>query len=405
MSARARQQWPLRALGECGDFLSGGTPSRGRQDYWNGSIPWISAKSLKSFHVTDSEERVTEEGAKNGTRIVPAGTVLFVVRGMSLAKEFRIGVSARPVAFNQDLRALIPSPDIDARYLGHFLRSSEAVVLGLVDQASHGTTRLTSDRVEALGVPIPPLREQRRIAELLDRGEALRAKRRVALALLDDLESSTFVDLFGDPVRNERRWKRIPFGQILSSIDSGWSPTCLDRPAQAHEWGVLKLGSITSCEFDSSENKALPADLQPDPNIEVGVGDLLFSRKNTYNLVAACAFVRETRPRLMMSDLIFRLCLRSDAGVEPRFIQQLLVYPSKRREVQKLAGGSSESMPNISKSRLQGATVELPPLPLQQEFARRIAAVEKLKTAHRASLVQLDALFASLQHRAFRGEL
>jgi type I restriction enzyme S subunit len=106
-----------------------------------------------------------------------------------------------------------------------------------------------------------------------------------------------------------------------------------------------------------------------------------------------------------MSDLIFRLQLRPGAAVDSLFLQQLLIYPTKRKAVQKLAGGSAGSMPNISKGRLQGIDIELPPITLQQKFARRVAAVEKLKAAQRTSLAEIDALFASLQHRAFQGQL
>ena len=106
-----------------------------------------------------------------------------------------------------------------------------------------------------------------------------------------------------------------------------------------------------------------------------------------------------------MSDLIFRFRLRPNSDIEPSFLHQLLIYPTKRSEIQKLAGGTSGSMPNISKSNLQSILIEVPPVGLQQEFARRIIAVEKSRASHRASLAQLDALFSSLQHRAFRGEL
>jgi type I restriction enzyme S subunit len=192
---------------------------------------------------------------------------------------------------------------------------------------------------------------------------------------------------------------------LLANIDSGWSPNCLDRPVTGKEWGVLKLGAVTWCEYNAAENKALPPNVEPDAAIEVKRGDLLFTRKNTHELVAACALVRETPPRLLMSDLIFRLRMRPSAKVDTCFLHQLLIHPSKRREIQKLASGSAGSMPNISKARLQTATIELPPLSLQREFAHRVRAVEKLKAVQRASLAELDALFASLQHRAFRGEL
>lgn len=260
-------------------------------------------------------------------------------------------------------------------------------------------------RLKQLEVVFPPLAEQRRIAEVLDRAEALRAKRRAALAQLDELTQSLFLDLFCDPVINPKKWPRVEFSKLLANIDSGWSPICLDRPVKGDEWGILKLGAVTWCEYNAAENKALPSGVEPDTAIEVKRGDLLFARKNTYELVAACALVHETPPRLLMSDLIFRLRLQPDAKMDSTFLHQLLIYPTKRREIQKLAGGSSGSMPNISKARLQTTVIEVPPIELQREFARRITAVEKLKTAHRASLAELDALFASLQHRAFRGEL
>lgn len=297
-----------------------------------------------------------------------------------------------------------PKQLICSRFVQHAFKTRE-----ILDQvhASSGSTvgTYTISRANETRFRLPPLAEQRRIAEVLDRAEALRAKRRAALAQLDSLAQSIFLDLFGDPMVNAKSWKRVPLSDLLVNIDSGRSPVCLDRPAGVDEWGVLKLGAVTWCEYNANENKALPASEEPDPDLEVKPGDLLFTRKNTYELVAACALVRNTRPKLMMSDLIFRLRLRPEIALDSSFLQQLMIYPSKRREIQKLAGGSAGSMPNISKARLLTTEIEVPPITMQREFASRVEAVEKLKSAQGASLAELDALFASLQHRAFRGEL
>ena len=80
--------WTTRPLAACGKWLSGGTPSKQNPGFWGGDIPWISAKSIHDFYVSDSEDRVTVEGAANGARLVPKGTILMVVRGMSLAHDF-----------------------------------------------------------------------------------------------------------------------------------------------------------------------------------------------------------------------------------------------------------------------------------------------------------------------------
>ncbi len=254
-------------------------------------------------------------------------------------------------------------------------------------------------------IPLPPLSEQKRIAEILDRAEALRSKRRAALALLDELTQSIFLDMFGDPVTNPMGWKRVRFGTILDGIDSGWSPTCLDRPVEGNEWGVLKLGAVTWCEYNSLENKALPPGIEPRPELEVKRGDLLFTRKNTYELVAACALVLETPPKLMLPDLVFRFRFAAEAKVNSVFLQRLLTHPNKRHEIQRLAGGSSGSMPNISKARLQTAMIELPPIELQNQFAEIVEGIKVMERPSEKSTAELDQLFASLQHRAFRGEL
>lgn len=304
-----------------------------------------------------------------------------------------------------DILPVLPGPKLDRSYFAHFLLTPDMVAWASSRASGANLPRLSPRALAEMRVPLPPLREQRRIADVLDRTEVLRAKRRAALAQLDTLGQAIFLDMFGDPVTNSKGWPRVPFADLLERIDSGWSPTCLDRRVSADEWGVLKLGSVTWCEYDPTENKALPAGVKPIPELEVRQGDLLFARKNTHDLVAACALVRVTPPRLLLSDLIFRFRLRRKAVVDKTFLHQLMIYPTKRREVQKLAGGSAGSMPNISKARLATVSIELPPLAYQRDFARRIDAIELVKAGYRASLVKLDGLFASLQHRAFRGQL
>ena len=294
------------------------------------------------------------------------------------------------------VKILRPKVDADVKYLYYYLRQLNLPNAGY---DRHFKYLKRSD------ILLPPSEEQKRIAQILDLTQSLISKRKEAIAKLDTLIQSIFLEMFGDPVKNLKQWKRLPFSELLENIDSGWSPVCLDRPVSGEEWGVLKLGAVTWCEYNPSENKAIPIDIKPKPELEVKAGDILFTRKNTYELVAACVLVRETPPRLMMPDLIFRFRLRSDSDIDSCFLHQLLIYPTKRINIQKLAGGSSGSMPNISKAKLQTISIEIPPLPLQKEFTQRVEAVEKLKATHRASLSQLEALFASLQHRAFRGEL
>ncbi|WP_262380287.1 restriction endonuclease subunit S [Nonomuraea sp. PA05] len=159
----------LLLLKDSGRWLSGGTPSTSTTEYWGGDLPWISAASLKSFYVDASDRTLTAAGAAVATHIVPAGTVLMVVRGMSLKTEFRFGVAQRDVAFGQDCKAILPR--IDSSVLAVALRANRETILGLVDEAGHGTGRLATDRLERLPIEVPTDTRFAKVADsLLARG-------------------------------------------------------------------------------------------------------------------------------------------------------------------------------------------------------------------------------------------
>ncbi|WP_417528379.1 restriction endonuclease subunit S [Marinomonas shanghaiensis] len=254
-------------------------------------------------------------------------------------------------------------------------------------------------------IPLPPFNDQIRIAHLLGRVEGLIAHRKQHLKQLDDLLKSVFLEMFGDPVRNEKGWDKKPFSDLLVDIESGKSPKCEARPATDEEWGVLKLGSVTRCVFDANENKALPTSIAPTIKHEVKSGDLLFSRKNTYDLVAACAYVYEARPRLLMPDLIFRFVFKEDAEVNPIYIWKLLTNNSQRKAIQAFAAGAAGSMPNISKTNLKTAQLPIPSIDLQNQFAAIVEKVEALKSRYLQSLSDLESLYGALSQQAFKGEL
>lgn len=385
---------PTASLGEVADFVNG--VAFKEADWGSEGRPIIRIQNLndrsKPFNYTTrgvSEQNI----ARHGDLLVSWAASLGVYRW-----------SGEEACINQHIFKVIPDRRIvDPDYLRRALEAS----LTSMEREAHGATmkHITRDRFLAVRIPLPGLPEQRRIAAILDKADALRAKRREGIAKLDQLLQSVFLDMFGDPVSNPKRWPRVHFADLLDRIESGSSPVCLNRQREDHEWGVLKLGAVTRCVFDATENKALPADAPIDPRLEVRKGDLLFSRKNTYELVAACAYVSKTPSKLLLPDLIFRLCLKDSAPICPRYLQALLTHPRKRKQMQSLAGGSAGSMPNISKAKLNAASIELPPLPLQQQFAFIAGQIEHQKSRFQQSTGGLLALFASLQNRAFSGTL
>lgn len=196
-------EWIETTLGAVTDFLSGGTPSKDRAEYWNGTIPWVSAKDMKRFRLKDAEDHVTLEGAENGTKIVPAETVLLLTRGMTLLNDVPICVIGQPMAFNQDVKALRPKAGLRNNFLPYLILGYKKHLISSVDLAGHGTGRLNSDELKGLDILLPPELEQCAIAQILgaldDKIEQNLKMNETLEAMARALFQSWFVDF--DPVR------------------------------------------------------------------------------------------------------------------------------------------------------------------------------------------------------------
>lgn len=247
--------WTSRPLRDCATWYSGGTPSKGNPEYWNGSIPWISAKSLTEFFIGDSEDKVTESGAENGTRLVPEKTILFIVRGMSLKSEFRMGITTRPVTFNQDLKALVALDDVLPAFLAYAIKGRTQEILGLVGEAGHGTGVLPTDRIQRLEILLPPPEEQRTIAHILgtldDKIELNRKQNETLEAMARTLFKAWFVDF--EPVRAklDGRWQR---GQSLPGLPTHLYDLFPDRLVDSELGEVPEGWEVTSLSEFSSLN-------------------------------------------------------------------------------------------------------------------------------------------------------
>ncbi len=148
--------WDARKLGKCVTFQSGGTPRKSKAEYWSGDIPWISSGELTTMRVGTAKLNVTDEAVAEGSRYAEKGTILAVVRGMSLAKEFRIGLVSRRVCFNQDVKALVPDRGIEGLFLFHSLSDRKDRICQQAAEASHGTKKLETSVLEELLILCPP---------------------------------------------------------------------------------------------------------------------------------------------------------------------------------------------------------------------------------------------------------
>lgn len=159
--------WDCTTLGRAARWLSGGTPPTRTPEYWSGDIPWITSGTLTSLLLDRSDRRVTAAGVVNGTRLVNRDTLIFVVRGMSLVKEFRVGIADVPLAFGQDCKALIANAGIQPMFLAFAVITMADEIQGMAELAGHGTGKLSTDRLQAILIPRPPEALQLRFVDAI----------------------------------------------------------------------------------------------------------------------------------------------------------------------------------------------------------------------------------------------
>ena len=269
---------------------------------------------------------------------------------------------------------------------------------------SAGQKRVPRSFLESHKIPLPPLAEQKRIAAILDKADAIRRKLQQSLRLSDDFLRSVFLDMFGDPVTNPMGWPVEPLSEGVESFDGGKNvnPTDTDRRDGMR---VLKVSAVTSGEYLEAESKSFGKDFQVPDDYIVKSGDLLISRANTAELVGAVAYVWNTTGRAMLPDKIWRFVWSKPAKLNPLFMLHMARSEHFRKQLILRATGSSGSMKNIGKVKMLEIPIPLPPITLQNKFATIVTKTQSKIQKSATFLQEAETLFSNLQQRAFRGEL
>lgn len=162
--------WPAEKLGGLVRFVSGGTPSKGIPQYWGGKIPWVSAKDLKLDPIATSEDTITQEGQISARlHLIPSGTVLILIRGMTLVHTVPVRLSAIPLTIDQDIKALIPLGPVEGVWLRWCLQCLHSTLLSIVSSAAHGTRKIELDRLMSVRIPLVPLSAQKSFLKTVNR--------------------------------------------------------------------------------------------------------------------------------------------------------------------------------------------------------------------------------------------
>ena len=306
--------------------------------------------------------------------------------------EDKVIVSPLYVVFKADER-------VDNDYLLHYLKSN--IGKKYINELASGSVRanLKFSILQEFPFPMIPIEEQKEKMNVIAKLDEVIGYCDAIIDKLDVAVKSRFIEMFGDPVANPRGWEKHPIRDCLKKIDNGKSFVCSNQAREGEFPAILKLSAATYGEYLPDENKALLDDDLFDSDVEVRDGDLLFTRKNTPELVGMAAYVYKTPAKLMMPDLIFRLV--PNEKINPIFLWQLINCSEFRPIIRKAASGSAQSMSNISKERLGNIQIICPPIIEQEKLLPFMEKVDKSKLAVQQMKEKMEILKASVMQEYF----
>jgi len=391
---------PLRDL--C-TFRHGGTPSKSNASFWKGDIPWVSPKDMKQAVIDNTADFISAEAVANSaTSVAPPDSILLVVRSGILAHSFPIAKVAKPVAFNQDIKAVTPiSADVVPDYLYWFLRSQSMNVVTRGVKKGATVHSVQSGFIESLMVPMHPREEQRRIVDLLSRAEGIVRLRREAQQKAAELIPAIFIDMFGDPATNPKGWQVVPLGEVIRRGPS--NGLYKHRSAYGAGTPILRIdgfydGAITGL---SQLKRVQLEDEDELRRFALVEGDIVVNRVNSPEYLGKSAIVpRLAEPTVFESNMM-RFGVDGSRGL-PEFVIALLQQPASRRHL--LANAKHAiNQSSINQQDVKSVPVPLPPVALQQAFAQRIAAVASIRGQQAEATTTAQASFDALLAGAFRG--
>lgn len=386
-------------LSELCSIQSGGTPSRKNDAFWGGNIPWAKISDLEASgdgYISDTEEHITADGLKAiRGRIFDEGTLLFAMYG-SVGKT---AIVRGNISTNQAILGIKPDAEqLDLGYLKYWLGSQQPIF----DRDAQGVAQknLSAGYVRYIQIPLPPLAEQKRIAAILDKADAIRRKRQQAIQLADEFLRATFLDMFGDPVTNPKGWEVKTLGEVALSFQNG-----IGKNKEHYGTGekVVNIGDLyDSSSFEPKKYSLLDVSPKEIEKYRLSKGDILFVRSSVKKEGVAYCSAYDSEELCLFSSFMIRMKIDTD-NLLPNFLSVQLRTPSQRTCL--INASNTATITNINQAGLSNVNIIIPILEAQQLFTEKqraiFATVEKIKS----QLVRDDALFNSLSQRAFAGLL
>jgi type I restriction enzyme S subunit len=340
--------------------------SRANKDYYGGNIPWVKSGELREDVITDTEEKITARAIKESSaKIVPSGAILLAMYGATVGRMAFLGVDA---ATNQAVCNIRPDP-------------TKAISQGIIRETK---------------IPLPPLDEQRRIAAILDKADALRRKRKHALELLDMLTRSIFSEMFEEGAFEDSQYTLLPISEIASLVTDGEHQTPKRTSAGIKLLSArnIQMGYIDTRDVDFVDEKEYE---RISKRLVLRPSDVLISCSGTIGRVS---LLQLTEPIALVRSVAV---IRPKDMIVPLYLEYYLRGP-RMQSVMKAAANSS-GQPNLFQNQIKRLEIVVPPIKLQNLFARKVEKVRSLIPLFAVSERFSHQFFSSLQSRAFSGRL
>ena len=388
-----------RILNIASEIKTGKTPPTSNLKYFGDEINWYTPSDLdKEKFLRKSQRGITHKAIqeKKATLYKPNTVLIGCIGDIG-----KLGITTKLSSSNQQITGLFPNPDkITAEYLFYWLKANKKLLVN--SSKTSLVPILNNNQLGKIKITYPDsLHNQLHIANILSKAEKLIAQRKASIALLDEFLKSTFLEMFGDPVRNEKGWEinsLAKFGSLKNGLnytrnETGVSVRCLGVGDFKDLSKLTNVESLTILNLTS----------EPSEDYYLKDGDIVFVRSNgNRELVGRCLLVFPNSEKVTYSGFCIRYRIEIE-GINTIFLSHLFRVPIFRKAM--LQGGRGANIQNINQQTLSSLKIPTPPLKLQTQFAHIVEKTEVLKTQYRQSLQELENLYGSLSQRAFKGEL
>jgi len=391
--------WPQVKLESIFDIARGGSP-RPIDDYITDAddgLNWISIKdaSNSNKYIETTKLKIKPEGLSKTRQVKPGDFLL--TNSMSFGRPYIMKTTG---CIHDGWLVLSGDPEkVDSDYFYHLLGSDllkrrfSALAAGAV------VKNLNIDLVKGVEIPLPPLPEQKRIAAILDKADAIRRKRQQAIQLADDFLRAVFLDMFGDPVTNP---KGFPVGTIRDLVDTANYGSSAKASETEGEFPILRMGNITySGAIDFNGLKYVDLSKNEQPKYLVEKGDLLFNRTNSKELVGKTA-VYDRDDVAAIAGYLIRV--RMNEKGNSYYVSGYLNSTHGKSTLQSMCK-SIVGMANINAQEMQNIQILLPPIEMQNKYAAIFQTTKQRLKSQSQSEGNLADLFSALSQKAFLGEL